>query len=141
MRQKPASGCVRNAGVQGIVNILLVAIHLMTSPDYLWFIWALLGWRRWLPKGFQSSCPHEAPEYSEVAAAIATPRTPTIGASTDSSLRASLVCKCVDLAHLRWHQHPMHQFKRGIVGDVGTVGFRRTVNGLLAASVLALIAR
>ena len=27
-----------------IVNVLLVAINLMTTPDYLWFIWALLGW-------------------------------------------------------------------------------------------------
>lgn len=27
-----------------IVNILLVAINLMTTPECLWFVWALLGW-------------------------------------------------------------------------------------------------
>ena len=27
-----------------IANILLVAINLMTTPECLWFIWALLGW-------------------------------------------------------------------------------------------------
>lgn len=26
------------------VNIGLVVINLMTSPDYLWFFWPLLGW-------------------------------------------------------------------------------------------------
>jgi len=26
------------------VNILLIIINLMTSPQYLWFIWPLLGW-------------------------------------------------------------------------------------------------
>ena len=26
------------------VNILLVIINLLTSPQYIWFIWPLLGW-------------------------------------------------------------------------------------------------
>ena len=26
------------------VNILLVIINLFTSPQYIWFIWPLLGW-------------------------------------------------------------------------------------------------
>ncbi len=26
------------------VNILLIIINLLTSPDYLWFIWPLIGW-------------------------------------------------------------------------------------------------
>ena len=26
------------------VNILLIIINLITSPQYLWFIWPLLGW-------------------------------------------------------------------------------------------------
>jgi hypothetical protein len=27
-----------------VVNVLLIAINLATSPKYLWFVWALLGW-------------------------------------------------------------------------------------------------
>lgn len=27
-----------------IVSITLVVINLMTSPEYLWFIWCMLGW-------------------------------------------------------------------------------------------------
>ena len=27
-----------------IINAALVGINLMTSPHYLWFLWALLGW-------------------------------------------------------------------------------------------------
>lgn len=27
-----------------VVNILLIVINLMTSPDYYWFKWPLLGW-------------------------------------------------------------------------------------------------
>lgn len=27
-----------------VVNALLVAINLITSPGYLWFVWPLLGW-------------------------------------------------------------------------------------------------
>lgn len=26
------------------VNVLLIAINLLTSTHYLWFVWALLGW-------------------------------------------------------------------------------------------------
>jgi hypothetical protein len=26
------------------VTIMLVVINLMTSPEYLWFIWCILGW-------------------------------------------------------------------------------------------------
>ncbi len=26
------------------VNILLVIVNLLTSPQYLWFIWPLIGW-------------------------------------------------------------------------------------------------
>jgi len=26
------------------VNAVLVVINLLTSPEYLWFIWALIGW-------------------------------------------------------------------------------------------------
>lgn len=26
------------------VNAALIAINLLTSPDYLWFVWPLLGW-------------------------------------------------------------------------------------------------
>jgi len=27
-----------------VVNIVLVIVNLRTSPEYLWFIWPLLGW-------------------------------------------------------------------------------------------------
>lgn len=27
-----------------MVNLLLCAINLLTSADYLWFVWPLLGW-------------------------------------------------------------------------------------------------
>ncbi len=27
-----------------IVNLALVAINLMTTPQYFWFIWPLMGW-------------------------------------------------------------------------------------------------
>ena len=37
-------GFLIHLSVYVIVNILLVAINLMTFPRYLWFIWALLGW-------------------------------------------------------------------------------------------------
>jgi hypothetical protein len=37
-------GFLIHLSVYVIVNILLVAINLMTSPKYLWFIGALLGW-------------------------------------------------------------------------------------------------
>ena len=26
------------------VNVLLIIINLLTSPQYLWFIWPLIGW-------------------------------------------------------------------------------------------------
>lgn len=26
------------------VTIMLIVINLMTSPEYLWFIWCILGW-------------------------------------------------------------------------------------------------
>jgi hypothetical protein len=37
-------GFLIHLSVYVIVNILLVAINLMTFPRYLWFVWALLGW-------------------------------------------------------------------------------------------------
>ncbi|MEA3478607.1 MAG: 2TM domain-containing protein [Bacteroidota bacterium] len=27
-----------------VVNAVLVVINLLTSPEYLWFIWPILGW-------------------------------------------------------------------------------------------------
>jgi hypothetical protein len=27
-----------------VVNVALVIINLLTSPEYLWFIWPLIGW-------------------------------------------------------------------------------------------------
>ena len=27
-----------------LVNVLLVAVNLSTTPQYLWFLWPLLGW-------------------------------------------------------------------------------------------------
>ena len=30
--------------VYAIVNIVLAVINLVASPDYLWFVWPLLGW-------------------------------------------------------------------------------------------------
>lgn len=27
-----------------VVNAGLIAINLVTSPDYLWFVWPLMGW-------------------------------------------------------------------------------------------------
>lgn len=27
-----------------VVNLLLITINLMTSPQYYWFIWPLMGW-------------------------------------------------------------------------------------------------
>lgn len=27
-----------------VVNVVLVVINLLTSPEYLWFIWPILGW-------------------------------------------------------------------------------------------------
>ena len=27
-----------------LVSVVLIVINLMTSPEYLWFIWCLLGW-------------------------------------------------------------------------------------------------
>ncbi|MBF4465476.1 2TM domain-containing protein [Flavobacterium sp. LC2016-12] len=27
-----------------LVTIMLLVINLMTSPEYLWFIWCILGW-------------------------------------------------------------------------------------------------
>ena len=27
-----------------LVSVILIVINLMTSPEYLWFIWCLLGW-------------------------------------------------------------------------------------------------
>jgi hypothetical protein len=27
-----------------LVTIMLIVINLMTSPEYLWFIWCILGW-------------------------------------------------------------------------------------------------
>ena len=37
-------GFLIHLAVYVIVNILLVAINLMTVSKYLWFIWVLLGW-------------------------------------------------------------------------------------------------
>ncbi|WP_264530990.1 2TM domain-containing protein [Flavobacterium sp. N502540] len=27
-----------------MVNIILITINLITSPEYLWFVWCVLGW-------------------------------------------------------------------------------------------------
>lgn len=27
-----------------LVSVILIVINLLTSPEYLWFIWCLLGW-------------------------------------------------------------------------------------------------
>ena len=27
-----------------LVNAVLVVVNLLTSPDYLWFIWPIMGW-------------------------------------------------------------------------------------------------
>lgn len=27
-----------------VVNVILISINLINSPDYLWFIWPLMGW-------------------------------------------------------------------------------------------------
>jgi len=27
-----------------VINIFIMLVNLITSPDYLWFLWALLGW-------------------------------------------------------------------------------------------------
>lgn len=27
-----------------LVSIILIVINLMTSPEYLWFVWCLMGW-------------------------------------------------------------------------------------------------
>lgn len=27
-----------------LVTVILIAINLTTSPEYLWFIWAVMGW-------------------------------------------------------------------------------------------------
>lgn len=34
----------RHLAIYVAVNVLLVVINLLTSPETLWFIWALLGW-------------------------------------------------------------------------------------------------
>jgi hypothetical protein len=33
-----------HAAVYVLVNLFLIALNLLTSPDRLWFYWALLGW-------------------------------------------------------------------------------------------------
>ena len=37
-------GLYVHAGKFGAVMTLLLAINLLTSPAYLWFVWPLLGW-------------------------------------------------------------------------------------------------
>lgn len=37
-------GLYGHAVTYGLVNALLLAINLLTSPAYLWFLWPLLGW-------------------------------------------------------------------------------------------------
>lgn len=37
-------GLYLHAGKFGAVMLLLLAINLLTSPAYLWFVWPLLGW-------------------------------------------------------------------------------------------------
>ena len=37
-------GLYVHAGKFGAVMLLLLAINLLTSPAYLWFVWPLLGW-------------------------------------------------------------------------------------------------
>jgi hypothetical protein len=33
-----------HASMYVLVNIFLIALNMLTSPDHLWFYWALLGW-------------------------------------------------------------------------------------------------
>ncbi len=46
IRERAAArlGLYIHAGKFGAVMTLLLAINLLTSPAYLWFVWPLLGW-------------------------------------------------------------------------------------------------
>lgn len=37
-------GLYGHAAAYGLVNAMLFAINILTSPEYLWFLWPLLGW-------------------------------------------------------------------------------------------------
>jgi hypothetical protein len=43
-RVEDTKGLYIHLGVYVIVNTVLFAINMITSPDTLWFIWPLLGW-------------------------------------------------------------------------------------------------
>ncbi len=43
-RSEAKSDFYRHLAVYIAVNLLLVVINLVTSPDYFWAIWPLLGW-------------------------------------------------------------------------------------------------
>lgn len=43
-RVEAKTGFFIHLAVYIVVNILLIIINLGTSPQYLWFIWPLIGW-------------------------------------------------------------------------------------------------
>jgi hypothetical protein len=43
-RVRKIRGFYIHSTVYVLVNLLLIAINLLTSPSVLWFVWPLLGW-------------------------------------------------------------------------------------------------
>ena len=43
-RVEELKGFYIHAAMYLLVNTALVVINLVTSPEYLWFVWPLLGW-------------------------------------------------------------------------------------------------
>jgi hypothetical protein len=43
-RVSEIKGFYQHLAVYVVINAGLVAINLLTSPRYLWFVWPLLGW-------------------------------------------------------------------------------------------------
>lgn len=43
-RVEELKGFYIHAAMYLLVNAALVVINLVTSPEYLWFVWPLLGW-------------------------------------------------------------------------------------------------
>ncbi|MGO4821346.1 MULTISPECIES: 2TM domain-containing protein [unclassified Flavobacterium] len=43
-RVEELKGFYGNLGAYIVVNLVLLAINLSTSPGYLWFFWPLFGW-------------------------------------------------------------------------------------------------
>lgn len=43
-RAEARFGLYRHLAVYLVVNLMLFLINLVTSPDYLWSIWPLMGW-------------------------------------------------------------------------------------------------